>query len=254
MNSDRTWIAGPANASGFVARALNPSPAFWLAMFVASAFGTVLGDFWAEGLHLGLVLSFGTLVVITGLLIWGDRLNGRRTEALYWLAIIFLRAGATNVGDGLIHIFGLSFVLASLLTGIATLVAGFYTLPPSARAISPLIDLRYWLAMGIGGVFGTVFGDLAAHTIGLFPAMIALGLDLIVVIDIQDAFAARSMLGYWCVVLAERAAGTPAGDWFASRRGVGLGLPVALLCIGAALIAALWLYRRTKRPGAPTAF
>jgi hypothetical protein len=42
------------------------SPAFWLAMFAASAFGTVLGDFWAEGLHLGLVLSFGTLVVITG--------------------------------------------------------------------------------------------------------------------------------------------------------------------------------------------
>ena len=37
----------------------------------------------------------------------------------------------------------------------------------SAWAISPLIDLRYRGAMGIGGVFGTVFGDLAAHTIGL---------------------------------------------------------------------------------------
>jgi hypothetical protein len=114
MNSERTWIAGPANASGFEARALNPSPAFWLTMFVASAFGTELGDFWAEGLHLGLVLSFGTLVIITGLLIWGDRLKGRGTEAFYWLAIIFLRAGATNVGDGLIHIFGLSFIVASL--------------------------------------------------------------------------------------------------------------------------------------------
>jgi uncharacterized membrane-anchored protein len=93
MNSERTWIAGPANAPGFEARALNPSPAFWLSMFVASAFGTVLGDFWAEGPHLGLVLSFGTLVIITGLLIWGDRLKGRGTEAFYWLAIIFLRAG-----------------------------------------------------------------------------------------------------------------------------------------------------------------
>lgn len=46
-------------------------------MFVASTFGTVLGDCWAEGLHLGLVLSFGTLVVITGLLIWGNSLMGR---------------------------------------------------------------------------------------------------------------------------------------------------------------------------------
>ena len=47
MNLERTWTAGPANVFGFWARALNPSPAFWLAMFVASAFGTVLGDFWA---------------------------------------------------------------------------------------------------------------------------------------------------------------------------------------------------------------
>ena len=139
MNSERTWTAGPTNAFGLRARALNPSPTFWLAMFVASAFGTVLGDFWAEGLHLGLVLSFGTLVVITGLLIWGDFLKEQQTEAFYWLAIIFLRAGATNVGDGLIHIFGLGFSEASLLTGAATLVAGFFTLLPFAGAISPLV-------------------------------------------------------------------------------------------------------------------
>jgi hypothetical protein len=75
LNSERTWTAGAANVFGFRARALNPSLAFWLAMFVGSAFGMVLGDFWAEGLHLGLVLSFGTLVVITGPLIWGDCLN-----------------------------------------------------------------------------------------------------------------------------------------------------------------------------------
>ncbi len=80
-------------------------------------------------------------------------------------------------------------------------------------------------------------------------ALIALGLALIVVIFVRGALAATSMVGYWCVVLAERAAGTPAGDWFASRRGLGLGLPVALLCTGAALVAALWLYQRTKRQG-----
>jgi uncharacterized membrane-anchored protein len=246
MNSERIWTAGPANAFGFKARALNPSPTFWLAMFVASAFGTVLGDFWAEGLHLGLVLSFGTLVVITGLLIWGDFLKGRGTEIFYWLAIIFLRAGATNVGDGLIHILGLSFVVASVLTGVATLAAGLLTLSPSAEATSPLIDLRYWLAMGIGGVFGTVFGDLTSHTIGMFPALITLGGCLIAVVLVRGALAPTSMLGYWCIVLAERAAGTPAGDWFASRRGLGLGLSVGLLCVGGGLVAALWLYQRTK--------
>ena len=101
--------------------------------------------------------------------------------------------------------------------------------------------------MGLGGVFGTVFGDLTSHTIGMFPALITLGVGLIVVILVRGALAPTSMLGYWCIVLAERAAGTPAGDWFASRRGLGLGLPAALLCVGAGLIAALWLYQRTKR-------
>lgn len=247
MNSERTWSWGPASTFGFKTRALNPSPAFWLAMFVASAFGTVLGDFWAQGLQLGLVLSFGTLVVITGLLIWGNSLKGQGTEIFYWLAIIFLRAGATNVGDGLVHILGLSFIAASLLTAVATLAAGFLTLSPSAGATSPLIDLRYWLAMGIGGVFGTVFGDLTSHSIGMFPALIVLGTCLVAVVLVRGALAPTSMLGYWCIVLAERAAGTPTGDWFASRRGLGLGLPAALLCVGVALIAALWLYQRTKK-------
>jgi hypothetical protein len=218
MNLERTWTTGPADAFGFRARALNPSPAFWLAMFVASAFGTVLGDFWAEGLHLGLVLSFGTLVAITGPLIWSDSLKGQRTEAFYWLAIIFLRAGATNVGDGLIHIFGLSFIVASLLTGAATLAAGFFTLPPFAGAVSPLIDLRYWLAMGLGGVFGTVFGDLASHTIGMFPALIALGLGLIIVIFVRGALARLRCLatGAWSSPNARRApppvTGWPRGE------------------------------------------
>jgi uncharacterized membrane-anchored protein len=131
---------------------------------------------------------------------------------------------------------------------MATLAAGFFTLSPSAGAPSPLIDLRYWLAMGIGGVFGTVFGDLISHTIGMFPALIILGACLLVVILVRGALAPTSMLAYWCIVLAERAAGTPAGDCFASRRGLGLGLPVALLCVGAGLVAALWLYQRTKGP------
>jgi hypothetical protein len=80
--------------------------------------------------------------------------------------------------------------------------------------------------------------------IGMFPALITLGVGLIVVILVRGALAPTSTLGYWCILLAERAAGTPAGDWFASRR----GLPVALLCVGAGLIAALWLYRRTQKP------
>ncbi len=36
MNSEGTWTWGPPSTFGFKTRALNPSPTFWLAMFVAS--------------------------------------------------------------------------------------------------------------------------------------------------------------------------------------------------------------------------
>ena len=74
---------------------------------------------------------------------------------------------------------GSALGVASLLTGVATLVAGFLTLPPFAEGDLTVIDLRYWLAMGLGGVFGTVFGDLTSHTIGMFPALVTLGICLI---------------------------------------------------------------------------
>jgi uncharacterized membrane-anchored protein len=252
MNSERTLAAGasarPATPNpGFEARALDPSPAFWFAMFAASALGTVLGDFWAEGLRLGLVLSFGSLIVISAVLIFGDMRMGRKIEAFYWLAIVVLRAAATNVGDGLIHILGLTLVVASLISGVATLAAGYFTIPPSAAAPSPRIDLRYWGAMFLGGVFGTVAGDLAAHSFGMFPALVVLAVALVAIIVARSSVAPTAMVGYWCIVLAERAAGTPAGDWFASRRGLGLGLPIALACTGAVLLMALLMYSRTKR-------
>ena len=195
MNLERTWTTGPANVFGFWARALNPSPAFWLAMFVASAFGTVLGDFWAEGLHLGLVLSFGTLVVITGLLIWVDCLKGQWTEGFYWLAIIFLRAGATNVGDGR-HPHRWVLYHRKPLDGRGDIGSRFlYALAFRWGDLTPYRSaLR--LAMGLGGVFGTVFGDLTSHTIGMFPALITLGIGLIVVILVRGALAPISMLGY----------------------------------------------------------
>jgi uncharacterized membrane-anchored protein len=248
MNWERNQSAKQTPmGSHFEARSLAPSPAFWLAMYAASALGTVLGDFWAEGLSLGLWLSFGSLIAITAALIWGDIRIGRKNEACYWLAIILLRAAATNVGDGLTHVVGLDFVTASVTTGVATLLAGYFTIPNSPAAASPLIDLRYWGAMFLGGAFGTVAGDLAAHSFGLFPALIALSVMLAVVIVSRSMFAPTSTVGYWCIVLVDRAAGTPAGDWFASRHGLALGLPIALACTGAALLASLLLYRQTKQ-------
>jgi uncharacterized membrane-anchored protein len=224
------------------ARALAPSAAFWAAMLAASALGTSLGDFWTDQLSLGLAASAAPLALVSLGLIVADRL--RPTEALFWLAIVLLRAMATNIGDFLIDDLGLGRPAATLALGAATLAAGWFT----SAGRSPRIDARYWLAMALGGVFGTVGGDLVSHAIGLPLAAASLSALLIAVIALRDKAARLAALGYWVVVLAERAAGTAIGDVLAEPRGGGLalGLPASMAISAAALLVMLWLRGRAR--------
>ena len=98
--------------------------------------------------------------------------------------------------------------------------------------------------MALGGAFGTVAGDAASHAVGLGVATVALAALLALAIAARSAFASSALIGYWIVVLAERAAGTPAGDLLAETRGIGLGLPVSMAITGGLLIVALALRRR----------
>jgi uncharacterized membrane-anchored protein len=224
---------------GHAARALSGNPAYWFSMFAASALGTNLGDFWAEGLSLGLWTSFGSLAVAAGLAMLVDRRIGWRTNGAYWVAIVVLRAAATNVADFMTGHLKLGYGAVSVVLGVATLVAGYFTWIDKARSTTPLVDARYWTAMLIAGIFGTVAGDLASHTMGLYAAAGALCLTLVVALVLRTRFAPTSVVAYWCIVLAERCAGTPVGDGLASRHGLGLGMPVAMACTGGLLVAGL---------------
>nr|WP_294555804.1 hypothetical protein [uncultured Rhodopila sp.] len=218
---------------------LDATPAFWFAMFAASAFGTNLGDFWVDFVSLGRAASFASLAVISGLAIRGDRRMARRSEGGYWIAIVALRAAATNVGDLLTHDFGFGYVAVSVVLALATLVAGWFTLAGAGLRGTPAVDVRYWIAMFIAGVFGTVAGDLASHTVGLYAAGGLLCILLVAAISLRNRLAPASVMAYWAVILAERSAGTPAGDALASGKAAGLGLPLATLCTGGLLLAAL---------------
>jgi uncharacterized membrane-anchored protein len=215
------------------ARALQPTIAYWFAMYAASALGTNIGDYWSDGLGLGLSLSFASLALISVLLIGLDRAVARRTEIVFWLAIVVLRAMATNIGDFLHDDLGLSRQVTAPALGVLTLAAGYLTL----GANSPRVDARYWFAMALGGAFGTVAGDFASHTVGLPLAALLLALALVAAVAARPA--AAGVMSYWAVVLVERAAGTPAGDWLAEERGLGLGLPVAMAITGAAFVGAV---------------
>jgi uncharacterized membrane-anchored protein len=230
----------PLGVARFVeARSLAPSPAFWFSMYAASALGTNLGDFLPKRMTMDLPTSFATIALICGLLIWGDRELGRRAEAFFWLAIVTLRAAATNVGDFLDFHLGLDPVLATVAFGAATLIAGNFTRVEAGGA-SPLIDFRYWGTMFLAGVFGTIGGDLLSHGIGLLPAAIILGVALLIVVRARGALFPTAIVGYWAIVLAERAAGTPIADFLAGGRGIALGLPMSMICAGAMMLAGLW--------------
>ncbi|MCW6509347.1 hypothetical protein [Lichenifustis flavocetrariae] len=250
---DAVSASTPAQDRPFPARALAPTSAFWLAMFAASALGANIGDLCADYLGLGLETSFASLAVICALMIWGDRENGGRTEFFYWLAIICLRAVATNVGDYFTHALGMNYLLATVVLGAMTLVCGYYTLP-AAEGRSPRIDLRYWGAMFVGGVFGTVGGDMVSHSVGLFLSATLLTVLLLAVIRVRNLAAPTAMVGYWCVVLAERAAGTAMGDWLAKSRGLNLGLPVSIVLTTSVLLIALSMRAGPKRTDASVGF
>lgn len=245
-------------------RALGTGWMFWLAMLMASAFGTNLGDLWTGRLGLPAGAAFGSLLAVCGVAIWWDRRAGVRLEAGYWVAIVVLRAAATNVGDFMTERLGLAYLPVALAVAALALVVGSRTRrgvvagevsgevlgevsgAVSGAGASPVIDGWYWAAMFLAGVFGTVGGDLVNHTIGVLVSAAVLTAVLLAVLGVRGRWLAGSMLAYWAVVLAERAAGTPIGDGLASRRGVGLGLQVATVVTGALFLAALALRARRR--------
>jgi len=225
-------------------RSLPPTPVFWLTMLIGSAFGTNLGDFAVDALALGRPGSFAVLSALCVWSIWRDR-GGQGSETFYWIAIVALRAAATNLGDFVTHDLRIGYEAASIAAAALTLLAGSWTRAGSAG--TPLIDGRYWGAMLIAGFFGTVAGDLAAHAIGRGAAAGILTLALLALLWVRSFAFPTAITGYWCVVLLERCAGTPIGDALASRRSLGLGDTIATLCTGALFAAALLLRHHTSR-------
>lgn len=255
MNDQPSAVALPAQTGrGF--RAMQTGPLFWLAMLAASALGTNLGDVFAGRLGLPGTVGCGLLVASSVLAIACDWQAGRRTELYYWIAIVVLRGAATNVADFLTEDLRLGFVPVLAVLAVATLLLGARTRAGAGtRVASPVIDGWYWTAMLVAGVFGTVGGDLMNRGVGLFASAGLLTVLLLAVLAVRQRWFPAAVLAYWIVVLAERCAGTPIGDGLASRRGVGLGLPVATACtaalFGAALAWRAWARGRALRVGVP---
>ena len=245
----RNWLAQDSSVSAVIGlpRAMDITRSYWFAMLAASAFGTNVGDLWAEVLFPGRIASLTSLLCICIAAVWYHRRCAARTEAGYWVAIVAMRAAATNLADILTHELALGYVLASVLLGILTLIAARFTDPDFSQSGSPRVDVVYWVAMFIAGVFGTVAGDLIHHNIGLYNASVALCLLLAALILTRETRAPGSMLLFWSIVMAERCAGTAVGDALASRRASGLGVLIASVCTATLTIISLWVRAQLSR-------
>lgn len=226
---------------------------YWASITMASIFGTNLGDFYAHESGLGIVAGVGILAILAGLVFLAERRDTRINELYYWLVIIIIRTGATNIADYLafrVHIpaIPLSIALGAAIAGFAAWMA----MTESKADIQtnrglPDTDGKYWMAMLFAGVFGTVLGDVASHYYTQANASLGLGLLLAIILLGRWQGIVAAIPGYWLTVSVARTAGTAMGDWLAENKIFDIGLSVSTLITGCVFVGILVLWRSGPR-------
>ena len=197
---------------------------YWLALCLASIFGTNTGDFVAGYLHLGHLAGLPWLLAAFVLILVLERVSPVKTPLWFWAAIITMRTAATNVGDAF-HDFRMGFGISVpvMLVLFVLSVALYARLTPTRAPGDDTVRVNawYWIAMMVAGVLGTVGGDAAARH---------LSNPVTAVIFFAVAWGAIAWLGrrgvlllavaYWAVVALIRTAGTAGGDTIAHLIGL----------------------------------
>jgi uncharacterized membrane-anchored protein len=237
------------------------TPRYWGAILAASMCGANTGDFLSHNLHLGHTRGLMPLALLFLIILWAERRSRIATEAYYWLAIIVLRTGATNLADLATHDLKLGY--GAIETGLTVLLIIFvgadrsrgpsFTFPASApRPMLPATNGLYWPAMLTAGTLGTASGDFVADVagLGLFYGSALLAVLYGVVLLVAWRCGGMSKPWYWASIVAARTAGTTMGDLLASRHGLDLGLPLSTALTASLLAAAviLWPHRSETVP------
>ena len=221
---------------------------YWTAITLASVFGTNLGDFYAHESGLGIVAGLAVLALLAAAVFGIERVDKRRHEAYYWLVIILIRTGATNIADYLA--FRVRVPAAALTISLIALLClfGFFThraarIAGEGSRVLPKTDAAYWLAMLTAGVFGTVVGDICEHAMGEGVALVVMAALLVGVLLTGGRRASQMIALYWAIVAVARTTGTAIGDWLAENKLLHIGLSASTLFTGLAFIAVLVLWR-----------
>jgi len=210
-----------------------------------------MGDLYAHDSGLGLLGGVPVLVALFLVIYAIERSDKRSHDAYYWLCIIIMRTGATNIADYMAGRRGLGIDRLVLSIGFGVLLAVFAwwlgRVDRSSNGTVPLktvptTDPGYWVTMLTAGVFGTVLGDWCQHQFGENAATLGLTILLAVALLAYRNVLLGTLAGYWLTVGVARTTGTAIGDWLAESPIPNLGLPLSTLITGTALAAVLILW------------
>jgi uncharacterized membrane-anchored protein len=138
---------------------------YWAVIVATSTAGTTMSDYMDRTLGLGYALGSFILVscLVLVLVSWRftekslsvNKIDSKRGEIFYWIAILFSNTLGTALGDFLADDSGLGFGGSALLISgvlLAVVVAYYFT------KISRV--LLFWIAFVLTRPFGATFGDL----------------------------------------------------------------------------------------------
>ena len=183
--------------------------------------------------------------------------------ALFWTIKIL----TTGMGETLSDFLGTH--LPEIVAGVVILVAFIAAFAILFRARS-FREWKYWLAVSMVSVFGTVVADVI-HAVGVpyiassVVFAIAVGAVLAAwrrdtgTLDVHDIVTRRAELYYWATICATFALGTALGDWTAASLGLGylasailfavaICIPLIAWRLGLNAVAAFWAAYILTRP------
>jgi len=234
---------------------------YWGGILLASVFGTNLGDYYAHESGLGIIPGLLVLAFLTLPLFILERFDGSAHTLYYWLVIVIIRTGATNIADYLqfrvrVPQLRLCLVLAALIALFGywqqRLSANLNQRPSLTSVGLPDSGPPYWLAMLGAGVFGTVLGDVCSHVFGQGTASIGLGVLLALSLTLWRHSWGAIVAIYWLTVAVARTTGTAIGDWLAESKDLNFGLAAATVMSGIAFAGLLLLSQRRQATATPS--
>ena len=229
---------------------------YWAGITMASVFGTNTGDWFAFRSGLGILGGLPILAAVVAVVCILERRDTIKHEVWYWLTIILIRTGATNIADYVCgrRFLGVNRIAFSLALAVFIAAMAVWQHRKNDKPGLPRTDANYWIAMLAAGVFGTAAGDAVLGSLGGPAAMggvyasAILTAILAVLLLFGRSGRVQMLYYYWLTICVARTAGTAIADMLAENATLNIGLAISTIMTGIVFVGVLVLWRsRSQR-------